>query len=510
LLVLVIGVCGVGACNDLADGSITLVIDKTDLALDPLADPEVTRLALYDDETGDNLGDAPLHLGGRTRLTAIAPGTRSLRLEALSATNQVLAAARAFDVEFESGRSAEVPLHLRKPLAYVGGGTEVQVTNSAASGLEAGRFDPILQSGVRALATTRGGDLLVVAQEDQGGYNLIWRDTATHAEVGRAPLGARVRAIVVHPHDRYLALLQTWNDAIVLVDTAALISGESVESAFRPLSVARPHSLTFDEDDNLWVVSSTPAACDPPVLNPGQLLHLDLDGNQIETPARLPDLASDIGRNPVTGRPLIGLACQGKVVELQQDGRWTDVASVRGLGDVVIDDNTLYAVGWEPPTSPDFLPGVVSVLDLRAAGTTRQVVFPIDSIPLTLGEQDGHGNYKYLYISAVRLAPRAVSVTSHGGRVAFLHTITYNLVTDLNDPATGFPVCNELVISLIEEGVTLVDLETGQIVWRRPTAYDNRCSCDRIDRGTCIENLDAELDGPPYTPTALTILTGAK
>ena len=108
------------------------------------------------------------------------------------------------------------------------------------------------------------------------------------------------------------------------------------------------------------------------------------------------------------------------------------------------------------------------------------------------------------------LATAAVSVTSHGGRVAFLHTITYNLVTDLNDQATGLPVCNELVISLVEQGLTLVDLETGQIVWTRPTGYDNQCTCDRVNKGVCIVGLDDELDGPAYTPTALTILTGGK
>ncbi|MBI5479814.1 MAG: hypothetical protein HY906_13200 [Deltaproteobacteria bacterium] len=508
-LVLALLACGTGACNEIADGSLTLVIDQTDLALDPLADPRVTRLALYDDDTGDSLGDAPLRLGGRTRLTAVAPGTRNLRLEALSATNQVLAAARAFDVRLASGRSQEIPLHLRKPLVYVGGGAEIQVSDSAASGIETGALDPIPLAGVRAMATTRGGELLVAALEDASGYSLVWIDTATHTERGRAPLGAPVRSIFVHPLDRYAVVLQTLNDIALVVDLPALVTGTNLESAFRPVSVPRPHSAAFDEDDDLWVISATPANCDTPGLKPGQLLHIDREGNQREAPVALPSLASDIGLNPVTGRPLVALACAGKLMELQ-DRAFVEVAAIRGLGDVVIDGSTLFTVGWEPPTEPDFLPGVVSVLDLKQPGGGRQVVFPIESVPLTLGEQDSHGNYKYLYIEAVSLAPRAVSVTSHGGRVAFLHTITYSLVTDLNDPVTGLPLCAEFAISLVEQGLTLVDVETGQIVWTRPTSFDNQCLCDRVNRGVCIQDLEASLDGPAYTPTALTILTGGK
>jgi hypothetical protein len=511
LLVLALAI-GAGACDQLSEGSVTLVVDQTAVTLDPLLDGRVTRLGLYDDDTGAGLGDSALNLGGRTRLSALAPGVRNLRLEALSGTSQVLAAARAFDVQLTEGSSRDITLHLRKPLTYVGGGADIQVTDTSLQVTDTttgnstnDRLDSIPLSGIKAMAATRGGELLVAAMEDAGGTNLVWIDTATHVERGRAPLGAPVRSILVHPHDRYIALLQTLNDAVLLIGVDDLLDGTNLEGAFRPVQVARPQAVAFDENDNLWIISSTPAGCDNPSINPGQLLHLDLNGNQLSAPVPLPNAAGDIGLNPVNHNPLVALSCIGRIVELR-DGAFFQIAAVKGLGDVVLDGTTLYAVGWDSPTAPDYLPGVISVLDLQkeGQGAIRDVQFQIQSIPLTTGEQDAHGNYKYLYVSAVSLAPRAVTVTSHGGRVAFLHTITYSLTTDLAGR------CNSLVISLVEQGLTLVDVETGTIVWTRPTGYDNQCACDETAIGTCITNLDADLDGPAYTPTALTLLTGGK
>jgi hypothetical protein len=515
LLALALFVLGPGGCNGTGNGSLTLVIDQTALALDPLADarvPQVTRLALYDDDTGSGLGEVPLQVGERTRLTAVAPGTRNLRLEGLSPTNQVLAAARAFDVDLATGRSQEVPLHLRKPLVYVGGGPQIQVTDSSASSLGTGAVSAIQLGGIDAMTTTRAGDLLVAALGGSTGYSLVWIDTASHAERGRIPLSGPVRSMVVHHHDQFIVALQTLNDTVILVDVAALVAGTNVDAAFHPVSVSRPLGATFDENDNLWVISANPATCSTPLAPPGQLLHLDRSGNQLEAPVALPALGSDVGLNPVSGRPLVTLGCAGKVVELQ-GSTFADVAAVQGLGDAAIDGSTLYAVGWQPATESGGLSGVVSVLDLQQGAGSRQVVFPIKPQALSLGETDSHGNAKFMYISAVSLAPRAVSVTSQGGRVAFLHTVNYNLVTDMHDQATGLTLCKELVISLIEQGVTLVDLETGQIVWTKPTTYDNACTCDRSPygpNGVCIQGLNEALDGPAYTPTSLTILTGSR
>jgi hypothetical protein len=511
LLVLGIATACAGGCDDWVDGSVTLVLDQPEVPLDPLLDQRVTRLSLVDDDTGAILGDAPLNasnLSGRTKLAALATGARNLRLEALSATSQVLAAARAFDIGLEQGSTHDVTMHLRKPLAYVGGGQWIQVTDTAASGLSFAPLDPVPLGGVKTMATTRGGELLLATIEELGLTSLVWVDTATHVERGRLPLGAPVRTIVIHPHDRYVVLLQTLSDTALLIRLKDLLEGTNLENAIRPFNVARPHSATFDQDDSLWVISSTPANCDAPSLNPGVLLHVDLDGNQLDAPVPLLSQASDIGINPLTRSPLVGLPCIGKVIELKA-GVFADVAAVRGLGDVVLDGTSLYAVGWEPPTDPEYLPGVVSVLDLAREGepATREVRFPIESIPLTLGEQDSFGNEKYLYISAMSLTPRNVTVTAHGGRVAFLHTLNYRLTTDRH---TGSPTCTELQISLAEQGITLVDVESGAIVWKRPTGYDISCICDRVNIGSCITGLNEGLVDPAYTPTSLTLLTGGK
>jgi hypothetical protein len=497
LLALALAGMALACSGEGGEGALTFTLDQPAGKLDPLLDPRLARLALYDDATGDTFGVIPFRVDERLELAAIAAGTHDFRLEGLSSSGQLLSVARAFDVVVSQSAAAQATLHLRKPLAYLAADSRILAFDTAATPGSNEVIDPILLGGATGLAATRAGDLLLATIDEGGGSAVVWLDTGSHTEGGRLPLVAHATGVLVDPRDRYAAILHRADEMISILDLARLRTGAG-DAALSTIDAPSPVRATFDANGGLWVVSTNTTRCDVPQANPGVLLHLDVRGAPVngEAPIALPAITGDVAVHPLNGHPVLALPCQNLVAELAPEGA-IQLAGVQKVSDIVIDGTTLFAVGPVPGGADA---GQVVTLDL-ATGLTREVRFPIEPMPIRTGATDAHLNPYYIDVPATALQAADLVVSPRGARAAFIHQITYYMVTDIQYR------CSNLVINIVEHGYSIVDLEAAQLISTTPTDYEVDCVCDGQPQGNCISGT---VDPAAYRPKATTILMGVE
>lgn len=279
LLVALLGLLG---CAQ--KGSVTFVVTApADDVLSPFADPRRDQVALFDERTGDAIGQSVSTMspeGQRLTLGDVPIGDYDVRLSVTGGA-QLLGLARAPGVEVPPGATRQVTLRVRKPLAFysfgevLGLGGVLPLPNpimtidttlpggAAESELPPVSFSDCMPASAcsSVLAATHDGTLLVVAMQgrvllvdtgDPYGNNAVVGSAvlATHDLQLAAPIPT---AVVVSPDDTGFAVVSDQGVALGAIDR--LRGGDTLNT----LAIGNARAAAYSPDGKQLSVLTGPA-----------------------------------------------------------------------------------------------------------------------------------------------------------------------------------------------------------------------------------------------------------
>ena len=214
LAALLASACGEG-------GRLIIDLERPSHALDPIADPRLSKFSLRITVGGRPTvhdafrnGDAELFLGD------VPVGSPfDLRLSGTSATGLMLGLGLVHDVLVSDGsQDTMVAVKFRKPLGYVAGLGRVGVLDAAAASSTSLELAPLPVSGATAVAATPNGVLVLVVHNN----TLVPIRTLDHSKLAAVPLAGSGDHVAVSPDSRYAVISHRSTLTLGVVDLQEL------------------------------------------------------------------------------------------------------------------------------------------------------------------------------------------------------------------------------------------------------------------------------------------------
>ncbi|MBI4510749.1 MAG: hypothetical protein HY698_14030 [Deltaproteobacteria bacterium] len=486
------------------EGGVRIRIDApVDPTLSPL-DERVATVALLTEEEGQLLqlatrpaGDRSSSLGlGEIR---VGEGVR-LALQVLSPTGRMLGHGRATGpVEVSAERVSEVPIRLRRPLAFVAGAFDLRAFDTTLDpgepmerGIAVGSFP------VAVAPTPDGGELVVIAAE-----RLHLLSTSNHKplENAKVSLAAGARDVAVSPDSRWA--LVTHDAGLSVVDLSSPREGHETKPTFLPLG--RVGGVAVDNNVGYVLIDKAEAGscAGRSSIQPVPLPVPETLPSPIELDMGVNDLAVD----PSSGRLLLGAACLGlRLLSPSSGGQATlELLAMEMPTVVAIQGRRAWAAGQVPGPNAHL---VLASIGLDGGG--KQVLdLPVPeerakSNELRLSQE---GQVAEIRMTADWVMAYDLAVLPGGAHVAILVHAKYRAET--SGQVFGMPIIPQMDVETRE--YQLVDTKAGVPIQRMRAACDiSLTGIAILSDFECTLTPGQDVARPPYNPTHVAVLFGER
>ena len=443
-------VLGLVACGD--PGGVQLRLElPDDPALDPLvqvaelrltarAGGEVVHTATVEDPVRGaplDFGDVPVADGVEFELRGVAPSGR------------VVAYGRAAAVDVGAEEVVEVPVRVRRPFVYLGGGDQLLAIDATLEPGEAYATTIDVGGPVSGAEVTADGADVVVATETA--LRLV--STATHARAGEeVALPGPTVDLAVSADGAWAATSHvTPEPGVSIVDLAALRAGAPADAVFVP--GIRPGQIAI-AGETLWVLEEpldnlfcqgTSSLVAIPLADPGAA----------SAPVPLPRASSHLTADPATGAALVSVGCEGMVVRIAGPGApLEDFLTLDGLSAVGVDGGTLWAAGHVDGEDAHLLVAHVPL----GGGATTVLALPNTEERAVAVQLEEAGQSGQIGLTADLHSAFAISVLPDGEHVAILDAAVY-IGQASGDAGGGQPIIP--MMQMVTYEYQLVQLDTG-------------------------------------------------
>ena len=357
LAALLASACGEG-------GRLIIDLERPSHALDPIADPRLSKFSLRITVGGRPTvhdafrnGDAELFLGD------VPVGSPfDLRLSGTSATGLMLGLGLVQDVLISDGRQdTVVAVKFRKPLGYVAGQSSVQVLDTAAASSATLELQPLALGGGRAVVATPNGVLVLVLS----GNTLVPLRTLDHVKLSPVPLAGSGDHVAVSPDSRYAVICHKSSRKLGVVDLLEVLKGKATETT---LSLGgTPSRVVFGKNHTTaTLLVDGLERGDTCGSKHGRLVEINLAARTYTPPVSLGRPVADVALDPRDGALLAALTCDKKLRRVAPNKIIQDVAAPTSY-DIAINDRNIVLLGRAAGAK---VQGQAMLFDLAGSGVT--------------------------------------------------------------------------------------------------------------------------------------------
>lgn len=446
-------------------------------------------------------------------------GPFDLRLAVHSATGQILGLGKVSQIDASSDDDVRVLLRFRKPIAYITGGANIDVLDTASAGIFA--LNPLEVPGVVDAAAARNGVLIGALTDKQ----LLRINTSDHcvdparclAPIGVAVAGQSNHCVEIDPNGETAAICH--DSRLTLIDTLAAQAPRTRQVDLP----GRPTKIAYHPDGKkLWVLlDGLSRGCDSKI--PSQLVQLDIAAGRIVAgPVALGGPASDLVIDPHDGGVLISVPCEtnnGRLLRIDGSGKPSQamtklpsfLAITRADNRVVLLGNTLSgevsdALALVIDRSREAFPK-----EAELPALSRSIVIPRINVQLS-NSSSPYGNLQWVSVPT-ETAIYQVEASPDGQRAVALFQARYRSEMQLS----GCPYSTDIAAV----GYMLLDLEASSTLLHKFTRLNfAKCSapCARhngqsmTSASVCSSAFETvlrgrnELSAQPYEASGATVL----
>ena len=499
-------VCGVWGCAK--QGGIHLAIElPADPNLSPLT-AGMTRLDLHAEAAGQPLATVSRNLdadglAGRTIGFGdldVMPGVR-LTLLGYTASGRLVGFGRASaPIDVSAGSSVEVTVRLRRPFAYVAGGSTLLACDTT---VEPGSpFDTPVDVAARAaaVATTPDGSAIVSVADDK---LVLLTTTSNQAATAQAiALMPGASEIVVSPDSRHA----------IVVHASATTQGVSVVDLSAPsalfVPLAAPGAVAIGAD-TAWVLINPAVPGVDECAAQSKIVPLSLATAQAAAPIGLAGAARDLALSEDEQTIFVAEPCQNALVAVTSGGaNQLRLADVPGPTQVAVAGNRVFGLG-RSSTPVEHL--VLASLNVDGTGRTPIDLAAIQELAKS-NDLTEVGQTAEERLDADRIEAYSLSILPDGRNVALLVHGTYHadevkLVVGSGAPQAVVPALDmetfEYQLVDVTTGVATQRLRTScTIAWAHGTAL--------LDDWACASAQGQDTAAEDFVAQQAAVLYGAK
>lgn len=422
---------------------------------------------------------------------AVGAGVRVSLLAETAAGRLVGYGRTSAPLDVGSDSALDVPIRLRRPYAYVSGGSRLAVfdTTVETGAAFASRLEGVAQP--RAVATTPdGAEIVVVA-----GGMLTVLSTGTHerSAAAQTAIAAGVTELAISPDSRWAVALHAESGApsgVSIVDLTALRRGPAAATF---AAVERPGAVAVtDEAAYVLVDASRPGP--PPDFTEdcsrvSRVIPVPLATPQTPRPAfSLAGAARDVTVSERGDALFVAQTCQNSVTRVATDGgSQLRVLTVPSPTVVAVSGSRVWAVG---ATSGAAGVGLVLATATVEGAQASRLDFPTTQELAQTDDLAEGGQIAEVRLDADRLEALGVSVLPDARHVALLVHGSYHGDEVVRPILVGGNIVNQVILPAIDLDTyeyQLVDVTTGvaaqrlrtscAIDWERGVAFLDEWSC---------------------------------
>jgi hypothetical protein len=491
------------ACAD--DGAVRLRLVGPEVAeLSPL-DDRLASLTLIIEADGRppevvtrDLGGSPLELGE----VPVGDGVRISLLGTSSSGRMVGFARTAAPLSVSASEVVEVSLQLRRPFAYVAGGTRLwSMDTTVEPGAVYGTSLEVPDPPVALAPTPDGREVVVVADST---VSLLSTSNHQVDDASVALIDGGAHDVAVSPDGRWAVVTHT--DGVTVVNLDALRGGIP-QATF--VTVDSPGAVAVTTDTAFVL---TDAAARDSCGTASGILPISLadatpgTAKPLGTPAR--DLAVD-GR----GRVLVAAPCRDQVllVDLVLDAT-TDLLEVPEAASVAVAGGRVWASGRV--VARDGAHNVLVSADLSGANRSR-IDFPPSEAKVQSDDLTEPGQSQEARLTADDVDPYDLAVLPDGAHVVVLSYGRYHADEVVRTVVVLGIESDEVIVPALDAETweyVLVDATSGAAVQRMRT----RCTVEWeagvafLDNWSCARGPDEDSSAQSFEPTHIGVLYGER
>ncbi len=448
---------------------------------------------------------------------SIADGV-TISVEMRSPSQRLIGFGRAAGpVDVPADGVAQVDIELRRPFAYLTGGTAGIVTLDTA-------VDPVFPflsaiqmapNPVGVAATRTGTELVTVAATGNGGeLRLVSTSSHTPLMFQPVPLAKPPNSLAVSPDGRFAVVGHGGASGGVSIVTLADVRGETASANFVELGDVGDVATSFGRNDGDSPVAfalmdrmQSSTQCD----SPNSVVH----GIAFDRPDEIAFTAtpeapiSDFGVDVDSGVIAFADPCADTVALISPfanpNGR-NNALAVTGVSAVAIDAGRVWGVGAQPSAGATGAFHLLGSVEIDGTGATM-IELPSSEERAVANDFSGQGQFAEMRMNADGLVAIDLAVLPGGEHVGILSIGAYH-GEEQGDPFFG-AIIPEMDLTAFE--YLLVDTASGVPVQRVRTRCDLVWANNAfLDDFSCSQAPGQDVVSPAFIPEQLSVLYGVR
>jgi len=468
-----------GGCTD--SGGIHIAIQLPDDALSPVMQ-NLARLELVaqvDGQPAQNLtrdvpagpfGAPPIGFGE----LAIGQGVH-LSLFGFSASGRLVGFGRAAStVDIKAGGSVQVRIPLRRPFAYVAGGSSLLACDTTVEPGSAFVAPLGAAAASRAVATTPDGNQLLTI----GGDSLVILSTAQHKPSGApaTPVAPGATEIAVSPDSRWAVIVHAGSAAGAGVSIVNLATGSA--PTFVAIDAAGGVAVA---NDIAWVLVN-PSIAGPQACSQGsQLVPVTLATGAAGAPVSLAGAARDLALSSDGKTLFVAEPCQNAIVAVTGGGAsQVKLIGMPGPTQVAVGESRVWGLGSDSSPSEHL---VLDSVNADGSAASRLDIAATQELAKS-NDLTEAGQVTEVRLDADQIEAYSMSVLPDGRNVVLLVHGTYHADEVVRPVEVGGVTFNQSIVPALDMETyeyQLVDVTTGVPTQRMRTS----CNID-WDKGVAL------------------------